>query len=131
ARTATLYLPVQLEEKTQQASGTEQSQQSGQDAISLSTSVTKTEKCEWTRWSQWSMCTVTCGSGERLRRRRCSCGQCHTAAHTCFPLHETSISRHTSRYQIGRSTYLPEAIVPCITTLAASFSRRHGAPLYL
>ncbi|VDM75521.1 unnamed protein product [Strongylus vulgaris] len=45
-----------------------------QNEVYLSAIVVKTEKCEWTRWSQWSACTVSCGMGEKLRKRRCSCG---------------------------------------------------------
>ncbi|XGW35470.1 hypothetical protein V3C99_019022 [Haemonchus contortus] len=71
-----------LEENIQAALKPEASLQSGQDSVALSTSVTKTEKCEWTRWSQWSLCTVTCGTGERLRKRRCSCGDLRCGAGT-------------------------------------------------
>ncbi|RCN44099.1 thrombospondin type 1 domain protein [Ancylostoma caninum] len=43
--------------------------------VSLTASVIRTEKCEWTRWSQWSACTASCGAGDKVRKRRCSCGE--------------------------------------------------------
>ncbi|GMT04134.1 hypothetical protein PENTCL1PPCAC_26308, partial [Pristionchus entomophagus] len=37
----------------------------------------ETERCEWTPWSQWSDCSVSCGRGEKIRRKRCPCGPNH------------------------------------------------------
>ncbi|KAK6759310.1 hypothetical protein RB195_021106 [Necator americanus] len=62
-----------LEESIQSALKVDESTQN-KNEVSLTTSVIKAEKCEWTRWSQWSACTVSCGTGDRLRKRRCSCG---------------------------------------------------------
>ncbi|CAJ0610127.1 unnamed protein product [Cylicocyclus nassatus] len=64
---------AKLDENIQSALELDEST-AGHNEVSLSASVIKTEKCEWTRWSQWSACTVSCGMGDRLRKRRCSCG---------------------------------------------------------
>ncbi|KAF8384297.1 hypothetical protein PRIPAC_73439, partial [Pristionchus pacificus] len=40
-------------------------------------SIQETERCEWTPWSQWSDCSVSCGRGEKIRRKRCPCGPNH------------------------------------------------------
>ncbi|WKY14318.1 hypothetical protein Q1695_000118 [Nippostrongylus brasiliensis] len=76
---------TKMEENIETAMSPEDSRQI---EIALSSSVSKTEKCEWTRWSQWSICTVTCGGGERVRKRRCSCGDLRCGG---APGQETSV----------------------------------------
>ncbi|KHJ90347.1 thrombospondin type 1 domain protein [Oesophagostomum dentatum] len=72
---------TRLDENIQSALKVDESSQN-RNEVSLTASVIKTEKCEWTRWSQWSTCTVSCGTGERLRKRRCSCGDNQCGAGT-------------------------------------------------
>uniref|UniRef100_A0A1I7WIC6 TSP1_spondin domain-containing protein n=1 Tax=Heterorhabditis bacteriophora TaxID=37862 RepID=A0A1I7WIC6_HETBA len=60
---------LRASEETKENSGTEFSAEDDSEIVAGLDS-----SCEWSRWSRWSDCTTTCGTGEILRKRRCSCG---------------------------------------------------------